>query len=148
MRGFSCIISAQRSLPIWQHSISSTIMYTFLQLQGAAMLLSCSAKKVTKEGGIGEALRKRALPYVPHPPHDCPTAENVPIFGSLSKRKITVFELQVFKNRNIFGHRPAMRRGFTKGAHFRSAPLADFFGYFLVQRQESNITALMVCKKV
>ncbi len=41
-----------------------------------------------------------------------------------------------------------MRRGFPKGAHFRSAPLADFFGYFLVQRQESNITALMVCEKV
>ena len=34
-----------------------------------------------------------------------------------------------------------MRRGFPKGAHFRSAPLADFFGYFLVQRQESNISA-------
>ena len=25
-------------------------------------------KKVTKEVGIGEALRKSALPYVPHPP--------------------------------------------------------------------------------
>ena len=37
------------------------------------MLLSCSAKKVTKEGGIGEALRvalpraKAALSYVPLP---------------------------------------------------------------------------------
>ena len=28
-----------------------------------------------------------------------------------------------------------------KFLHFRSAPLADFFGYFLVRRQESNITA-------
>ena len=37
------------------------------------MLLSCPAKKVTKECGIGEALRlsaparRAALPYVPHP---------------------------------------------------------------------------------
>ena len=37
------------------------------------MLLSCPAKKVTKERGIGEALRlgaparRAALPYVPHP---------------------------------------------------------------------------------
>ena len=29
------------------------------------MFLSCPAKKGTKEGGIGEALRKCALPYVP-----------------------------------------------------------------------------------
>ena len=40
---------------------------------GAVMLLSCPAKKVTKERGIGEALRlgaparRAALPYVAQP---------------------------------------------------------------------------------
>ena len=42
-------------------------------------------KKVTKEIGIGEALRKGALPYVPHPPLRHPTPENVPIFGCLHR---------------------------------------------------------------
>ena len=48
-------------------------MYTLPIHDGADMLLSCPAKKVTKERGIGEALRlgaparRAALPYVPHP---------------------------------------------------------------------------------
>ena len=33
-------------------------------------------------------------------------------------------------------------------AFARSAPLADFFGYFLVRPQESNITAVTDYKKV
>ena len=38
--------------------------------------------------------------------------------------------------------------GVSKGGAFaRSAPLADFFGYFLVRRQESNITALLPLQK-
>ena len=47
---------------------------------GAVMLLSCSAKKVTKERGIGEALRlgaparRAALPYVPHPARSIDTS--------------------------------------------------------------------------
>jgi len=49
-------------------------------------------KKVTKEVGIGEALRKSALPYVPHPPQRHPTAENVPIFGSLQRENLQHFE--------------------------------------------------------
>ena len=48
---------------------------------------------------------------------------------------------------SCFAKKSTKRRR-LKEAHFRSAPLADFFGYFLVQRQESNITALKVCKKV
>ena len=55
------------------------------------MLLSCLAKKVTKECAIGEALRKSALPYVPHPPHFCPTPKNVPIFGCLPGNKLAGF---------------------------------------------------------
>ena len=48
-------------------------MYTFLKTFRAVMLLSCPAKKVTKECGIGEALSvalpraKDALSYVPLP---------------------------------------------------------------------------------
>ena len=47
------------------------------------MLLSCPAKKVTKECGIGEALRKCALPYVPHPPlrHSCVWKETLNSVG-------------------------------------------------------------------
>jgi len=52
-------------------------------IAGAVMLLSCSAKKVTKECGIGEALRKCALPYVPYPPPRRPASKNVPIFERL-----------------------------------------------------------------
>ena len=96
------------------------------------MFLSCSAKKGTKEGGIGEALRKGALPYVPHPPHDCPTAENVPIFGSLPGANCQFPDWQVFKNRNIFEYRSAMRLGFPKGALLLVAPLWSLsFGTFL-----------------
>ena len=48
-------------------------MYTFEEAFRAVMLLSCPAKKVTKERGIGEALSvalpraKDALSYVPLP---------------------------------------------------------------------------------
>ena len=50
-------------------------------------------KKVTKEIGIGEALRKGALPYVPHPPLRHPTPENVPIFRSLQGEDLQYSEL-------------------------------------------------------
>ena len=50
-------------------------------------------KKVTKEIGIGEALRKGALPYVPHPPHLHPTPENVPIFGGLPAANLQGFAM-------------------------------------------------------
>jgi len=56
------------------------------------MLLSCPAKKVTKECGIGEALRlgaparRAALPYVPHParsilPPEHLNGQNLPDFA-------------------------------------------------------------------
>ena len=51
------------------------------------------AKKVTKEGGIGEALRKCALPYVPHPPHRQPVSKNVPIFEHLPLKNLQIFSL-------------------------------------------------------
>ena len=58
-------------------------------------------KKVTKEVSIGEALRKCALPYEPHPPHRHPTGENVPIFASLQGENLRISGLQVFKIRNV-----------------------------------------------
>ena len=42
----------------------------------------------------------------------------------------------------IAGGNPTIMYAFA-----RSAPLADFFGYFLVRPQESNITALSVLQK-
>jgi len=52
-----------------------------------------------------------------------------------------LFEQQVFKNRNIFGHRPARRReGYIgEGAFSQRLPYADFFGYFLVQYKKVTL---------
>jgi hypothetical protein len=46
------------------------------------------AKKGTKEGVIGEALRKCALPYVPRPPLRQPAFKNVPIFECLQLKNL------------------------------------------------------------
>ena len=50
------------------------------------MLLSCSAKKVTKERGQRGATKMRPLWYPP--PHRQPTPENVPIFGRLQRENL------------------------------------------------------------
>ena len=47
------------------------------------MFFSWSARKEPKEADIGEALRKGALPYVPHPPQRRSASKNVPIFERL-----------------------------------------------------------------
>ena len=119
--------------------------YTFLQ--SVLMFFSWPARKEPKEAGTGEALRKGALPCVPHPPQRQSVFKNVPIFERLPGYNLQISSMQTPENRNIFGRRMEQRRGFPKGAHFRSAPLADFFGYFLVRRQESNITALSLFTK-
>ena len=108
-------------------------LFTFLKVYSTVMLLSCSAKKVTKECGIGEALRKCALPYVPHQPHRRPVSKNVPIFEHLPRKIRQVFSLQTPENRNIFGSRRAMRRrGFLRGHAFSKCPLkSPSFGTFL-----------------
>ena len=46
---------------------------------------------------------------------------------------------QMYRQRNSFESAAGVSKG---GAFAPSAPLADFFGYFLVQRQESNIVLL------
>ncbi|MBR5126258.1 MAG: hypothetical protein IKU68_05940, partial [Oscillospiraceae bacterium] len=63
---------------------------------------------------------------------------NVPIFERLQLKNFRILSMQTPENRNIFGCRMTLRLGFPKGALCRSAPLADFFGYFLVQQQEST----------
>ena len=76
-------------LCLFQLSHATYKVYCFV-IDGAVMLLSCSAKKVTKECGIGEALRKCALPYVPHPPLRRPVFKNVPIFEHLQLKNLKV----------------------------------------------------------
>ena len=61
------------------------------------MLLSCPAKKVTKERGIGEALRKCALSYVPLPPLRHSASKNVPIFERLQLKMLQVFPCRLPK---------------------------------------------------
>ena len=97
---------AQRKL----RSCSCKYVHIFANQDGAEMLLSCCAKKVTKERAIGEALRKCALPYVPHPPLRQPLFKNVPIFEHLPLKILQFFSLQTPENRNIFGCRMAKRR--------------------------------------
>ena len=65
------VIFPQKFFP---HSTASVENFWSAEFLGVrCMLLSCPAKKVTKECGIGEALRlcaparRAALPYVPHP---------------------------------------------------------------------------------
>ena len=87
------------------------IIYTFLHPKrcGNVTFLSPN-KKVTKEVGIGEALRKSALPYVPHPPQRRPVFKNVPIFEHLHPQNSQDCNWQTAENRDIFGCRMAMRR--------------------------------------
>ena len=66
---------------------------------GAEMLLSCPAKKVTKECGIGEALRlgaparRAALPYVPHPARTYDGSEHLNLHPVHSKN-VPIFAVQ------------------------------------------------------
>ncbi len=126
------------------------------------MYFSCFAKKSTKRRRLKEALRAKAPSLRIHPPLRQPVSKNVPIFGHLQLkiRKISPGRLPKIGTFSGVGWRcgGGFQRGgaprsesinnmIAGGNHTiihtfaRSAPLADFFGYFLVQRQESNITA-------
>ena len=112
------------------------------------MFLSCSAKKGTKEGVIGEALRKCALPYVPRPPLRQPAFKNVPIFERLQLKYYEFFQCRLPKigTFSVVGWRCG--RGFQRG-RICVAPLwLTSFGPFLVQQQEKDITAPSMTKKV
>jgi len=85
-----------------------------------------AAKKVTKESGLRRRYEKAPSLKI-HPPPRQPVSKNVPIFEHLRLKSEKVLYLQTPENRDIFGCRMVKRRGFPKGAHFRSAPLADFF---------------------
>ena len=76
-------------------------------------------KKVTKEVGIGEALREGALPYVPYPPHRHPTCKNVPIFAGLPRKNLTDFtDVSVQKSGHFERWLAGRRRGFLRGLAF------------------------------
>ena len=86
---------------------------TISNIRVRRMLLSCPAKKVTKECGQRGATKMRPLWYPP--PHFHPIPENVPIFGHLCRKNLKHFSMSAFKNRNIFGRWLAMRRkGFLR----------------------------------
>ena len=92
-------------------------IYTFSQSNkfGNVTFLSPN-KKVTKEVGIGEALRKGALPYVPYPPHRRPTRENVPIFAGLPGKKPIGFRaVSIQKSEHFWMLDGEAAQGFLKG---------------------------------
>jgi len=91
------------------------------QENGYVTFLSPS-KKVTKEIGIGEALRKCALPYVPHPPHRRPAPENVPIFGSLLGKTFVFLAVGVQKSEHFGTPTGDAAQGFLRGG----APRSEF----------------------
>ena len=97
-----------------------------------------SPRKVPKECDLRRRFEKAPSLRI-LPPHRQPVSKNVPIFEHLRLRNLRVFSRQTGENRYIFASRMEKRQGIPKGAPFRSAPLADFFGYFLVRKQESNI---------
>jgi len=106
-------------------------------------------KKVTKEVGIGEALRKGALPYVPHQPQRLPVSKNVPIFEHLRFKNFQVFSWQTAENRYIFGCRLARRRrGFLRGHAFSECPLKSrSFGTFLGETRKVHYSLLLFAQR-
>jgi hypothetical protein len=65
-------------------------LYTSSQAYRAAMLLSCPAKKVTKECGLRRRYENAPSLRI-HPPLRHPTPENVPIFGHLHRANLKLF---------------------------------------------------------
>ena len=122
------------------------------------MFLSCPAKKGTKEGVIGEALRWKApSPMYPTRRISSPASKNL---RSLS------FVFRKHKWKDICYQKKRIQKCFRLGRErglggewlgvgveglvyccsidrlrINALPPADFFGYFLVRRQESNTTA-------
>ena len=120
----------------------------FYCLEGVALtMIIRPAKKGTKEGVIGEALRKCALPYVPHPPHRHPMPENVPIFGHLHKANLKFLKCKRSKIGTFLNAGWRCGGGFQRGRIFVAPLWLTSFGPFLVQRQEKDITALRVSQK-
>ena len=113
------------------------------------MLLSCPAKKVTKECGIGEALRKCALPYVPHQPHRRPVSKNVPIFGRLHLKnlEITPCRYPIIGTFSGIGWRSG---GWIlkEGAFARSASLSRLLLVLFLATQEKYIRSPHVQKGI
>ena len=90
-----------------------------------------SPRKVPKEGDIGEALRKCALPYVPHPPHRQPAFKNVPIFERLQVRNLKISLCSAPKIGTFSGYGWRCGGGFQRGRIFVAPLWSPSFGTFL-----------------
>ena len=89
-----------------------------------------SARKVPKETEIGGGfLQRRPLLFTSPPnPED-----------KFASRKAEMFRFPPCRISNFRTLSGEAAGGYIRGAHFSLAPpYADFFGYFLVRRQESN----------
>ena len=87
------------------------------------MYFSWSPRKVPKEGDSRGHSEKACPLKKPLRAHRQPVSKNVPIFEHLPLKILQVFSLQTPENRNIFGCRMAVRRGFPKGVVLRAANL-------------------------
>jgi hypothetical protein len=103
------------------------------------MFLSCSAKKGTKEGVIGEALRKCALPYVPHPPPRQPAFKNIPIFERLQLKNLQLFSQVDFRKSEHFRESDGVAAGGVhRGGRICVAPPLCRILWFLSWRDKKG----------
>ena len=104
--------------------------------------LVCGGKKSTKRNRVKGRFEQMRPHYNP-PPHRQPAFKNVPIFERFHSANLQVCTAEPAENRDIFSGRWSKRREWGSGgesAFVRNAsPPDDFFGYFLVRTQESNI---------
>ena len=91
---------------------------TISNIRVRRMLLSCPAKKVTKECGQRGATKMRPL-WKPQPQRH-PTSENVPIFGSLPGKASGICIAGVQKSEHFWTLTDEAAQGFLKGGAPRS----------------------------
>jgi len=129
--------------------ISLLKKYRFQQAYGAddVLFLLPNKKRTKRNQPKGR--------YENAPPLETPAAtpsdfRKCPDFRKSTLRKLSDFSMQVFKNRDIFGHRSAMRRvGYAgEGAFFVAPPLRRLLSVPFLAAQERNISALPFYKNV
>ena len=84
-------------------------------IQKCEMLLSCPAKKVTKERGLRRRYENAPSLRI-HPPPRHPTHENVPIFVSLQGKNLSLFRVVgVQKSEHFWTPAGEAAQGFLQG---------------------------------
>ena len=111
------------------------------------IVLFLTGKKRTKRSRHRGGATKKRPPLCTPPAASLSDHRKCTDFRWSTGRKLLVSEMLVCKNRDIFVHRLAMRRGIPTGAHFRSAPLVDFFGSFLVRYKKGTSFFLSCLQK-